>query len=396
MPNTHSILGASSSHRWLACPGSIRMSEGIPKTTSIYAQEGTAAHTLAEMCLRNGKTAAHRIGTIIINNDGSTHTVTEAMAEAVDQYVELVKAEYAAAGKGAVLLYEQKFKLDWLYPGLFGTNDAMVGEPFGTLKVYDYKHGAGVAVDAEDNTQAMYYGLGAIKDKATAAGYEDVELVIVQPRAHHALGPVRRHKLSVDELLKWGQEVLLPGAKATEDPNAPLAAGEHCRFCPALAICPEQKKNAVAVAQTVFAPVPTAPPPPEALTYTELKKILDASDMVEAWLSACRSHVRNLLETGMAKAEDLGYKLIKGRATRKWTDEKAAEEWLTAMLEDDAYVPRKLVSPAQAEKVLKGAEAKKAIKGMVEEHRGTQLAPLSDSREAVQPAIAAFTEVSDI
>lgn len=393
MPNTHAVKGASSSHRWLACPGSIRMSEGCPKTTSIYAQEGTAAHTLAEMCLRNGKTAAHRIGTIITNRDGSVHTVTEEMAEAVQQYVDLVHAEYEAAGKGAVLLYEQKFKLDWLYPGLFGTNDAMVGEPFGTLRVYDYKHGAGVAVDAEDNTQAMYYGLGAIKDKASAGAYEDIELIIVQPRAHHKDGPVRRHKISVDELLKWGREVLLPGAKATEDPNAPLAAGGHCRFCPALAICPEQKKNAVAVAQTVFAPVPTAPPAPEALTYAELKEILDASDMVKAWLNACRAHVRNLLETGVAKAEDLGYKLIAGRASRKWSDEKKAEEWLTAMLEDEAYVPKKLVSPAQAEKVLKGKDAKKAIKEMVSETRGTQLAPLSDSREAVQPAIAAFTEV---
>ena len=38
----HAILGASSSHRWLACPGSIRLSAGMPGTSSVYADEGTA------------------------------------------------------------------------------------------------------------------------------------------------------------------------------------------------------------------------------------------------------------------------------------------------------------------------------------------------------------------
>lgn len=392
MPKTHSILGASSSYRWLACPGSIRMCRNIPPTSSTYADEGTAAHTLAEYCLRQRCDAADRIGIVIVNKNKSFFTVTQEMAEAVQVYLDLVRDELEAAGPGAIFKYEQKFDLDFLYPGLWGTNDSMIGRPFGTLKVFDYKHGAGVAVEADLNPQMMYYGLGAIHSKETAAAYEDVELVIVQPRAHHADGPIRRCRMTTNALTEWGNDVLLQGALATTKPDAPLSAGEHCQFCPALAVCPKQKEQAMAVAKTVFADKPTAPPLPEALTISELKRILDASDLVEVWLNACRAYVRNLLETGATKPEDVGYKLVAGRATRSWADEKKAEEWLTAMLDDEAYI-HKLVSPAQAEKVLKGAEAKKAIKALTQETRGTSMVPLSDKRDAIQPAITAFEEV---
>ena len=67
----HAILGASSSHRWLACPGSIRLSAGMPNTGSVYAEEGTAAHELAEKCLNLGHDAADHLGeTIVANGTG--------------------------------------------------------------------------------------------------------------------------------------------------------------------------------------------------------------------------------------------------------------------------------------------------------------------------------------
>lgn len=384
----HAILGASSSHRWLACPGSVRLSAGLPSTTSAYAAEGTAAHELAEKCLSLGHDAADHLGeTIVVNGTG--YEVTDEMAEAVQVYLNVVRQELAEAGEGAEFKVEQRFDLGWLYPGLYGTNDAMVGQPFGTLKVFDYKHGAGVAVEAECNPQLLYYGLGA----AYGDAYEEAELIIVQPRAYHPDGPVRRYRIPIGELFGWAGSVLLPGAKATEDPAAPLVAGEHCRFCPAVAVCPQQHENALAVAKEAFAPVPQSPPAPEALTHEDLRRIMDAADMVESWLSAVRSHVRTLIETGMALPEELGYKLVAGRASRKWKSEDEAEQLLLALLSnpDDAYT-RKLLSPAQAEKLLKGA-AKQALEPMVEVVRGVQLAPLSDKREAIAPAIAAFGEV---
>jgi len=385
----HAVLSASGAHRWLACPGSIRLCEGLPKTSSTYAEEGTAAHAVAELCLRTDQQAADRIGTIVTVN-GTPWTVTEEMAEAVQVYLDVVRGEYKTAGDTADMWIERKFRLDWLYPNLFGTNDAAVGDDaFGILKVFDYKHGAGVPVEVENNPQLMYYALGAAK----GSGYDEVELVVVQPRAVHPGGPVRRWTISTEDLMTWGEEVLLPGAKATEALDAPLCVGEHCRFCQALAICPEQKNQTLAVAKQAFQK--RSLPAPDALTVPELRKILDVSDMIEAWLGACRAHVRALLDNGMTTPEESGYKLVAGRKTRSWLDEAKAEEWLTAILDEEAYVPRKLVSPAQAEKVLKGAEAKKAIVELTQETRGTQMVPLSDKREALTPAAIAFGEFKE-
>ena len=375
MSKTHSVLGASSAHRWLACPGSVRLSEGIPKISSAYADEGTAAHSLAERCLRENKTAYSYLGAnIAVRNN--VFTVTEDMAAAVQIYLDTVLADYSLAGPQASLCYERKFKLNWLRDGLWGTNDAMVGQPFGLLQVYDYKHGAGVTVDVLDNAQMMYYALGG----AHAGTYEEVELVIVQPRADHPAGPVRRCRMSIDSLMTWAKEVLLPGAEATDAPDAPVVAGEHCKFCPAMAICPAQKANAMAVAKTVFADKPVAPPLPTAMSFEDLRKVLDVAKMIESWLGACQEYVKMMLENGLVTPEKAGYKLVAGRkGNRAWIDEDTAAATLEIELGDAAYT-KKLLSPAQAEKLA----GKKTIEKLTTQPPGKPaLAPISDPREAL-------------
>jgi len=166
--------------------------------------------------------------------------------------------------------------------------------------------------------------------------------------------------------------------------------GDHCRFCEALALCPAQHAHALTVAGEVFSEVPSAPPAPETLSLEQIRRVLDGSDMVEAWINACRDYARQQLEHGQVKSVDLGYKLVPGRASRKWKDEGEAAATLEMSLGDEAYI-RKLLSPAQAEKVLKD---KKLLESMVEVTRGVQLAPLSDKRDEIVPAIAVFTEVA--
>ena len=387
---SHSILGASSSHRWLPCPGSIRLSEGLPNTTSEYAAEGTAAHELGHMCLMDDTNALDHLGEVIKVNEQFSFPVTEEMAEAVQVYLDTVRADYAVVGKSAELRFEHQFRLDWLREGLYGTNDALVGEPFGVLRVYDYKHGRGVAVDVSDNSQLMYYGLGASHGDA----YEEVELVIVQPRGHHPDGPVRRCRMPIDQLTKWGSEVLLPGAQATEDPNAKVVAGEHCKFCPALGVCRVQQDSAIEVVKDAFSSYTAAPPSPEVMTLAELQRVLDKQTMVEGWMNACRAYARSLLDSGKVTPNELGYKLVEGRSSRDWKNPEEAAGALEMLVGEDAYVPKKLVSPAQAEKILKGAEGKKLLAPLISRSPGKpQLAPLNDDRAAIQPAIEAFTEV---
>ena len=52
MPDTHAILSASGSHRWLACSPSARLELEFENTGSDAAAEGTCAHTLCEHKLK--------------------------------------------------------------------------------------------------------------------------------------------------------------------------------------------------------------------------------------------------------------------------------------------------------------------------------------------------------
>ena len=146
----HSTLSASSSHRWMACPGSIRMSAGLESRTNSFAAEGTAAHQLAETCLSPpGMNADDMIGRTI-KVEGFEFEVDLEMVEAVDVYVAYVSDLRA---KGYYVELEQRFDLSSLYPGMFGTADCVAyDEKTKHLVVADYKHGRGVAVEPQENS----------------------------------------------------------------------------------------------------------------------------------------------------------------------------------------------------------------------------------------------------
>lgn len=409
MTNTaHAVLGASSADRWISCPGSVRMSAGLPESTSEYAKDGICAHDLAALCLETSNVAIHYLGTTLKTRDDHrfSYTVTEEMVEAVQVYLDEVRRLYVAGPDGTKLNIERKFSLD-LYPGMFGTNDASVDYPTGELFVIDFKYGQGKIVGVEDNPQLMYYALGAVQSgEFDGRKYKTVELIVVQPRAVSAGGPIRRDSFSVASLKRWGEEVLVPGAKATESPDAPLHTGEHCQFCRALAVCPKKRDEAFAVAQTTFSELdPPAPPAPETLSWGDLQKVLTVAPLIEAWLKACQSYARQALESGRETSDTVGFKLVQGRASRSWGDPGAATSFLEMMVGKEEAYTKKLISPAQAEKILKNTMDKQALKALfhsasaddnalVKESRGIQMVANSDPRpEIPRTDIIPFEEV---
>lgn len=48
-PEKHALLSASSASRWLVCTAAPRFEEGLPESTSSYAEEGRLAHAIAEL-----------------------------------------------------------------------------------------------------------------------------------------------------------------------------------------------------------------------------------------------------------------------------------------------------------------------------------------------------------
>jgi hypothetical protein len=388
MTKAHSKLGASASERWMNCPGSIRMSEGIPSTTSDFAKEGTVAHEVAEILLREFKKVPKEISGI---------EVTDEMVEHCQTYVDYVWSRIES-GEGALTEIEQKFHLAELHPQFFGTADCVIYKPDEKrLIVIDFKYGRGIPVEVKNNPQLRYYALGAAMRKHNY-GVNVVEMVIVQPRCPHPDGPIRSEEISAMELVDWSAD-LVAAARRTAEPDAPLNPGDWCKFCPAQATCPAREKQALEQAQADFADDGTLYlSNPDTLPLKALWDKLAYVDQIEDWCRSVRTMAHHEAEAGRC---DPRYKLVATRPTSKFKDNEIAEEWLIEQGcdKDELYTAPELKTPAQCRQVLRqavgisDAKAKKLIAEIVEtKSSGTVLAPIDDPRPRVQPdASEAFT-----
>jgi len=391
----HTALGGSSAHRWMKCPGSVRMQKDIPDETSPHAAEGTAAHALAEYCLLKNVDAESCMGHTLTGVASTgfdptypTFEVTQEMADAVQVYLDAVRG--LLADRVADVYVEAKVNLAPLDPPapMFGITDVAVWcRDERALDLVDYKHGRGVVVEVEGNVQALYYALGTCVELRIKPN--TIRMWIVQPRAAHPDGPVRQWTITWAELVEF-KTALFEAAEATTQADAPLTAGDHCRWCRAKAICPAQHQNAVVVAQHEF-PTMTeeALPTPDRLTEEEILEVLDKASMVEDWLASIREHVKARLEAG---EEVDGWKLVAKRAMRRWADPEQAEKFLRRKVKVAGTYKKTLVSPAQAEKALR-AIGEEIPDGLVNKvSSGHNLAPESNPRPAIVPAEAAQAE----
>lgn len=357
-PAVHSTLGASIAERWCACPGSVRLSQGIESPQSEYAREGTEAH----------EAAAFRL-----TKKGWPYGISDEMQDAAKVYVDLVEKELAE-DKNAILFVEQRLDLSSIHPKMFGTADAVIYFPSKKLlRVYDYKHGKGVPVDVKDNVQLQYYGLGALLKLNMPC--DTVELIVVQPRCFHPDGPIRRWALPAFDMLDFAAD-LKDYATKTEDPNAPLSPGDHCRWCPAAPVCPALLAKAQEVAKSEFSPANTYDP-------NKLSAVLKWLDIVEEWATSVRTFAYNEAQKGRLPP---GFKLVAKQARKKWKAGVDAEVLGKKFgYASHAFLDYSLLSPAGVEKVLTKREHRDALAEFyTKESSGTVLAPESDPREPIK------------
>ena len=337
----------------MTCAGSIRMSAGIENKSSRFADEGTEAHALAELILRSR----------LAPNDAALHEqaaeaillATVDMLDAVMVYVDKVMS-YASAGFEVIVLLEQRVNLEALgmKAPIFGTSDLVAYVPaLRLLIVGDYKHGAGVAVEVDWNPQLMIYALGAWLSIALVKGWivERVETFICQPRKEHDAGPVRTHMYDLWELVDFADEVIV-AVEATLAPDAALVPGEHCRFCPAKALCPARLNEvSTVVAVPEFAGLPSV----SAMTVEKAAEILAVAERIDfaGWLDDVRGFLQQHAESGKPVP---GFKLVAKRANRAWkaSDAEIVETLKPYAAETALYdvPPPALKSPAQVEKIV--------------------------------------------
>lgn len=419
---THSTFGGSSADRWMNCAGSTALCATVPaKGSSIYAAEGTAAHALAEHCLKEGETdASPYVGEQFMYDDHGDRkgcTPTKEMTDAVNVYLDAVYEELALA-PDAELYVEQRFVLPIATAEegeVFGSNDALVYVPsLRKLTIFDYKHGAGISVSADDNAQLKFYAAGALLTNDWPVS--EIELVIVQPRSRDAEdndGGVKRWSLPVAEVIEFAgeAEVAIAAAKdqirSTDPQGLEFHAGKWCRWCAAAAICPARERNALQAAALDYNDItlitPRSLPDVKTFDVARLGQVLNAIEIIEEWGKQVRAQVQDLATAGVPVP---GWKMVDKVGRRKWIDDEAKIASHLAVMygvEEDDSRPRKLVTITEAERLIKAAVPKESRKDALDEvslaftlkeSSGLTLVRDSDKREAVDAVARDFGSVN--
>lgn len=373
----HAKFSASAAHRWLRCPASLALEAPYPESSSEFADEGTAAHELAQLCLTNRLDADAYIGRVIEVGERS-FTVDDDMAGYIQSYVDAVRE----LADGHELLIEQRLNyaeaIGVAQDEGFGTADATIVRTDGELQVHDLKYGRGVRVDAERNEQLQLYALGAVNTFSLAYDFDRVRLFIHQPR----LGHVSEWACTLEELQEFANYA------ATRVVAAGTTPGEkQCRFCKAKAECPALAQQVADSVADDFAGIDEAV---VELPHLSLGEKMARVELIEGWCKSVRAKVEAELLAGNPVD---GFKLVEGRrGPRQWSDAAEAEGALRAMrLKAEEMFDMKLISPTTAEKLVKagaiGPRQWAKLGGLIRQSPGSpSVAPDSDKRPAINPA----------
>jgi len=359
---SHAPLSPSARHRWALCPGSRREEAKFPEGASGPAAiDGTHTHTLLDQRLKGdpvkvGDELTDHEGTFVVDQDrfDRVKVAVDYINTRVDELTKLY-------GYVPLVMSEQKVNPALLLgrDDMSGTVDVtIVGQ--GIIELIDYKDGR-QPVEAMDNLQLDQYAYGVLSalsiDSIGMEADDVVRMTIIQPRLKQ---PVSFFETTVGELID-NKDIIIAQAAATDDPKAPLVPGEsQCKYCRAKGTCGALAGHVMKEIGVMFEPVQSlaqqaAVVEPNTMTDAQIRQVMEAAPLVLQLIEGVQKESLRRLEAGQAVS---GLKLVKGRGTRVWNlSEGEIEAKLKAMGAPTSTIwIKKLVSPAQAEKMKWGTE----------------------------------------
>lgn len=364
-PEVHSVLGASAADRWMNCTPSAQLTAGMEDEATTFAAEGTAAHALCEWKVR--KALKMRAG-----RRPTSDYWTDEMEEFTDDYRDFIMDLVGQAKltcKDPVTLIEQHLDFSCYVPDGFGTGDFLLVADR-ELNVVDFKYGRGVAVYADHNPQMMLYALGALNLFDCLYDIEQVTMTIFQPR----LSSISTWTISAEELYKWAEEVLKPKAELAAKGEGEFISGSWCRFCKARNTCRARAESFLELAKMEFQP-------PALLSDEEVAEVMEKAAELSKWASDVMAYAQaEAIENGKHWN---GYKLVEGRSTRRFIDEKKVEEAAKGAGYTDIY-NKSLITLTAFEKLMGKDTFKEVLGSYVTKPAGKlTLVPVSDKRPEV-------------
>lgn len=386
----HSPLGGSGAKRFMSCTGSFLLHreeildgtfEDVP---SEFAALGTAAHALAAVCLEECTEPYEYLGE---DFDGYLAGWPDGIdLNAVQFYVNECRSIMDHCGDGLAIV-EKTYRAPKLHKLLKGTVDFGYLSPSRGVFLRDYKNGEGIGVSSPNNPQLLYYAflllLNAPQEMSDAwTLVTPVNLGIVQPNFYGLFEPVEAWITTVGEVMDWGRNKLLPTMTALYEHSPDyrdedFVTGEHCQFCPVLLSCPKMQAafRLYADASEDFITM---------LSNAELDALYAERENVRRFMKVLETTVHHRMVTG---GTIHSAKLVEKQTARVW--KPGGEAAVAAAFGEKAYAPKKVISPAGAEKLSSRGKEIALEWGYKPDSAGLVVAPLSDRRpEAKRPGNA--------
>lgn len=402
--STEAIFRPSYSSTWANCAGSLLPSRYAQDTAGIDAAVGTVFHWLIADWQREGKASvANWLNSVFsVEKPDSDETFEVTCDQEMFDYAEECLARYAdIPGDRYVETYVDISSVTPI-PKQGGTADLAICQP-GELDIIDWKFGKGVQVFVENNIQILLYAWGFFVKYDEKYNFQIIRLHIAQPRKNYfGVSEITRQ-----ELIDFADWIRIKAREAWKR-NAPKTVSlKACQWCKVRMNCVALESAREAMADLAFdiieEPVTVARqkeivanalparrlPAAVELNTEQLSNIAKYSRLFESWFKDVRTELTARAQQG----EDVGpdWKLVEGRTRRRWkSDKRAAREMMRLGIGQDELYEQKIVSPNQAEKLLRhvgvGGNLMKAyLKPLVTKPPGQMtLAPVGDMRAALE------------
>lgn len=381
----HAKLSASGSEKWMTCTPSVFAEEPFADEGSEFAREGTFAHAVFEqMLLIHMGLPVETLRRSKFDNQELRDYVNTAVEYAIERI-----RDARARCPDPIILVEQRLDFSRWVPEGFGTGDLVIITDE-LVEVMDLKYGKGIYVDATNNSQFRLYGLGAYNVLSHLYDIKRVRMTVLQPRLHN----FGSEELTIEELLTWAEEKVVPAAKLAWLGEGEFVAGDHCTscFCKARYTCPARAEQALAVAKLEFASA--APPAVTTLSLDRVAKLLPKADMVIDWFNDLKAH--SLKQATEHNIMVPGFKLVEGRSVRKYSSqEDVAAKLRDAGVPESVMFERSLLGITAMEKAIGKKKFTEVLSDLLVKPSGKPtLVPVEDKRPALPSAASAAEDFS--
>ena len=324
-------LPASKAARRMACPGSRRLEEQVPRRITGKSEEARFMRHFIAYELNKTLGPCSMIDNVLVEEYIRSQSITNEMFEAARFYVNYIQTVMIGDPRHnhlkETLLRNDSGVIDFWYMNAYLECE----------HIFMFKWGH-TPVDIEENWELLTH-----VNESLGWRLREVVLHIVQPRNYsrpiQIITPSRRQLREDISALERAEELALKA-------NAPLNPGEHCLNCSANHMCPKVKEKTMQIKDALEIPEPLELTAEE--LSDELLQLRESQNIIKARIMALEEQIIFKLNQG----ENVpGFALGRVESRQRWTIGNDRLQELGALCGINLFQPLCPVTPKQALKL---------------------------------------------